>query len=88
MEGLNLPCGIGFKWPRMALPCQCLVFNVLSGLVAAAELLTETDGAGSVVQDLSSTRRTAEQRHINTPHSLMSRLVNYSPHSHSLLRCI
>lgn len=38
MEGLTLPCGIGFKWPRMALPCQCFVFNVLSGLVVVAKL--------------------------------------------------
>lgn len=48
MEGLTLPCGIGFKWPRMPLPCQCLVFNVLSGLVVAAKLLTEAEGAGEL----------------------------------------
>ena len=50
MEGLTLPCGIGFKWPRMALPCQCLVFNVLSVLVVVAKLLTEAKGAGSTQQ--------------------------------------
>lgn len=42
MEGLSLPRSIGFKWPRMALPCQCLVFNALSELVLVAKLLTET----------------------------------------------
>lgn len=51
MEGLTLPYGIGFKWPRMALPCQCLVFNVLSGRVVVAELLTEAEGAGSNTPD-------------------------------------
>lgn len=51
MEGLSLPRGIGFKWPRMALPCQCLVFNVLSGLVVRAKLLTEAQGAASNTLD-------------------------------------
>lgn len=47
MEGLTLPCGIGFKWPRMALLCQCLVHNVLSVLVVVANLLTGAEGTGS-----------------------------------------
>lgn len=51
MEGLNLPCGIGFKWPWMALSCQCLVFNVLSGPVFVSKLLTEAEEADSNTPD-------------------------------------
>lgn len=45
MESLSLPCSIGFKWPRVALPCQCLILNALSGLVVVAKLLTKDEGA-------------------------------------------
>lgn len=51
MEGLSLPCSIGFKWPRMALLCQCLIFNALSGSLVGAKLLTEAEGAGSNTTD-------------------------------------
>lgn len=88
MEGLTLPCGIGFKWPRMALPCQCLVFNVLSGLVVVAKLLTEAEGDGSNAplycnsflfsmqcSAVELQRGTDTHKHMQ---SLMSRLVNYN----------
>lgn len=98
MEGLTLPCGIGFKWPQMALPCQCLVFNVLSGLVVVAKLLTEAEDAGSNTPDycnsfLFNTKyNTAAPRRGTDTHkhmqSLMGRLVNYNYHIHSLLHCV
>lgn len=68
MEGLTLPCSIAFKCPRMALPCQSLVFNALSGLVVVAKLLTEAKGAGTATHQTTATHsssmcRTVQQRY-------------------------
>lgn len=79
MEGLSLPCSIGFKWPRMALPCQCLVFNALSELVVVAKLLTETEQITATCCSTCSTVRQhcrGRHEHGRTCMSLMSRLVN------------
>ena len=79
MEGLTLPYSIGFKWPRMALFCQWLVFNALSGLVAAAKLLTETrqiNATHSSSTCISVPQHYREPRTNKHMHSLMNHLVN------------
>lgn len=89
MEGLTLPCSIGFKWPRVALPCQCLIFNALSGLMVVAKLLTEDEGAGSNTSDYCNSFLFNIQYSRKAQTCLITvSSATFSINNHSLLCCV
>lgn len=94
MEGPLPPCGIGSKWPRMALLCQSLIFNVVVVAKAADRKLREQVATHQMTATLflfnRRCSRAALQRGTDTPTHAESHEppCQLHEHSHSPLHCV